>query len=136
MDRRLRLEESIGEVKKEIDQLIVGKDAEWELGTLVHTSWTGETSIYQPAHDPWKLDEKAILAQASINAYRDTIGTFPTKYDFWDFGTNAVDPVSMGMQTIGFGPGEYKLAHMRNERWDPWQVIESFEFYTNLIKEL
>jgi len=37
------------------------------------------------------------------------------EYDFWDFSTNAVTPVSMGIPTIGFGPGEYKLAHMHNE---------------------
>ena len=34
-------------------------------------------------------------------------------FDFWDFSTNAVTPVSLGIPTIGFGPGDYKVAHMR-----------------------
>lgn len=45
-------------------------------------------------------------------------------------------PVSLGVKTIGFGPGEYKLAHMRDERCDPNQVVQACEFYTNLIKNL
>ena len=116
LDRRLRLGETIEDVKKEMDALVEGKPAKWELGVLKETSWKGEELVYLPEHDPWKIAEDAELTKACIRAYEDVFGEKPKKFEFWDFGTNAVVPVSMGIPTIGFGPGEYKLAHMINER--------------------
>ena len=66
-------------------------------------------------------------------AYENVFNRKPERYDFWDFGTNAVVPVSMGVATIGFGPGEYKLAHMTNEHCDPEKVKDACRFYTELI---
>jgi acetylornithine deacetylase/succinyl-diaminopimelate desuccinylase-like protein len=57
-------------------------------------------------------------------------------FDFWDFSTNAVTPVSLGIPTIGFGPGEYKLAHMRNENCKVDQIIEACGFYARLIDKI
>ena len=45
-------------------------------------------------------------------------------------------PVSRGIPCIGFGPGEYKLAHMTDERCDANKVVDACEFYVNLIKTL
>ena len=39
----------------------------------------------------------------------------------------------MGVPTIGFGPGEYKLAHMTNEHCDPKKVVSACRFYARLI---
>ena len=41
LDRRLVLGETLDMVKKEMDELIEGKDARWEVGTLYPTSWNG-----------------------------------------------------------------------------------------------
>ena len=133
LDRRLRLGESVEQVKGELDALIAGKRATWEPGTLRHTSWTGAELVYEPAHEPWKIAEDAPLTLKCNEAYEAVFGHGPEKYDFWDFGTNAVVPVSMGVATIGFGPGEYKLAHMTNERCDPKKVEDACRFYVQLI---
>jgi len=42
----------------------------------------------------------------------------------------------MGIPTIGFGPGEYKLAHMRNENCKVDQIVEACGFYTRLIEKI
>ena len=136
LDRRLRLGENVSQVKEELNSLIEGKDAEVQKGTLIHTSWTGEKLVYEPEHDPWIIDKDHYLTRCCDKAYEKAFGTPPAAYDFWDFGTNAVVPVSMGIPTIGFGPGEYKLAHMTNERCLPSKVTDACEFYTHLIKEL
>ena len=136
LDRRLRLGESVAQVKEELESLIAGKRATWEPGTLIHTSWTGTELVYEPAHDPWKIADDAPLTLACNAAYAAAFGEVPSKYDFWDFGTNAVVPVGMGVPTIGFGPGEYKLAHMTNERCLPEKVADACEFYTHLIEAL
>ena len=89
--------------------------------------------VYEPAHEPWRIAEEAPLTLACNAAYKAVFGAAPERYDFWDFGTNAVVPVSMGVPTIGFGPGAYKLAHMVDERCDPKQVEDACRFYVQLM---
>ena len=136
LDRRTVPGETEDAIKKEMDQLVEGKKATWEVGTLHRKSWTGMDITYEPFHSAWKIDLQHELTQACIAAYRDNFGSEPAGYDFWDFSTNAVTPVSMGIPTIGFGPGEYKLAHMRNENCKVDQIIEACGFYTHLIDKI
>ena len=136
LDRRLRPEETVAQVKEELASLIEGKDAEVRKGTLIRHSYTGEELVYEPEHEPWKIEEDHPLTLCCNKAYQAAFGRSPKRYDFWDFGTNAVTPVSMGVPTIGFGPGEYKLAHMTDERCDPMKVKDACEFYTHLIELL
>ena len=133
LDRRTVPGETEDAIKKEMDQLVEGKNATWEVGTLHRKSWTGLNITYEPFHSAWKIDLEHELTQACIAAYRENFGSAPTEYDFWDFSTNAVTPVGMGIPTIGFGPGEYKLAHMRNESCVVQKIIEACGFYTRLI---
>lgn len=136
LDRRLVLGETEEKVRAEMEELIRGKRATWEPGTLRHTSWRGAALVYEPVHMPWKISEESPLFKAANAAYEAAFGSAPEKYDFWDFGTNAVTPVSMGIATIGFGPGEYKLAHMRDENCEASKIAEAARFYANIIKAL
>ncbi len=136
LDRRLRLGETVAKVKKELDALIAGKRARWEPGTLIHTSWKGEKLVYEPAHEPWKIAEDDPLTLKALEAYEAAFGRPSPEFNFWDFGTNAVVPVSMGVKTIGFGPGAYKLAHMTNERCKPSDVTDACAFYVEFIRRL
>lgn len=136
LDRRLRLGESVAQVEEELEGLIKGKRADWAPGTLYHTSWTGTELVYHPEHEPWKISLDAPLTVCCTQAYETVFGEKPSKYDFWDFGTNAVVPVSLGIPTIGFGPGEYKLAHMRDEHCAAGKVCEACRFYVELIRRL
>ncbi|MGM9568433.1 MAG: YgeY family selenium metabolism-linked hydrolase [Clostridia bacterium] len=133
LDRRLRPGETVDGVKAELDALVAGKRADWAPGTLRHTSWTGAELVYEPSHEPWRIPKDAPLTLKCDEAYEEEFGEKPDRYDFWDFGTNAVVPVAMGVPTIGFGPGEYKLAHMTNEHCDPKKVEAACRFYTRLI---
>jgi putative selenium metabolism hydrolase len=133
LDRRIVPGETEEAIKAEMDQLIRGKNATWEVGTVYRKSWTGMEIKYRPFHPAWKIDLDHELTRACVAAYTEIFGQEPTNYVFWDFSTNAVTPVSMGIPTIGFGPGEYKLAHMRNESCQVDQIIEACCFYTRLI---
>ena len=136
LDRRTVPGESDDDIKREMDQLIAGKKASWEVGTLHRKSWTGLDITYEPFHSAWKIGVEHELTQACIAAYRKTFGSEPGSFDFWDFSTNAVTPVSLGIPTIGFGPGEYKLAHMRDENCSVEQIVEACAFYTELINRI
>lgn len=136
LDRRMIPGETEEDVKREMEQLIRGKNATWEVGTLHRKSWTGMDIHYQPFHLAWKIDVDHELTRACIAAYRENFGTEPSGFDFWDFSTNAVTPVSLGIPTIGFGPGEYKLAHMRNESCEVGQIVDACGFYARLIEKI
>jgi putative selenium metabolism hydrolase len=136
LDRRIIPGETEEDILQEMNQIIRGKKATWEFGTLHRTSWTGKAILYQPFHLAWKIDPDHELTKACKVAYQETFGTEPAEYDFWDFSTNAVTPVSLGIPTIGFGPGEYKLAHMRNENCAVDQIVEACDFYARLIEKI
>jgi len=136
LDRRLALGETLEQVKEEMNRLIAGKNASWEVGTLCHTTWNGGKLVYEPMHEPWIIDKDHELTIACNKAYEDVYGHQPSEYDFWDFGTNAITPVAMGIPTIGFGPGEYKLAHMRNEHCSVEKIKEACQFYLQVINHL
>ncbi len=136
LDRRIAPGETAEDIKQEMEQITAGKNATWEIGTLYRKSWTGMDIRYEPFHLAWQIDLDHELTKACISAYRETFGEAPKEYGFWDFSTNAVTPVAMGIPTIGFGPGDCKLAHMRNEKCKVRQIIEACHFYTRVIRNI
>lgn len=136
LDRRTIPGETEAAIKEEMNQLIANKNATWEIGTLYRKSWTGLEIKYDPFHPAWKIDLNHELTNACIKAYEENFGKEPIEFDFWDFSTNAVTPVSMGIPTIGFGPGDYLLAHMRNESCPIHQILDACSFYARLIAEI
>lgn len=133
LDRRMVPGETEAGIRAEMDRIIAGKDATWEIGTLRRRSWTGMEITYEPLHTAWKIGLDHELTRACITAYEGVYGSAPASFGYWDFSTNAVTPVSMGIPTIGFGPGDDKLAHMRDEHCPAEQVIAACEFYTRVI---
>jgi putative selenium metabolism hydrolase len=136
LDRRTVPGETEEDIRREIESLIAGKNATWEIGTLHRTSWTGMPIRYEPFHAAWQISQEHELTQACIAAYRAQFGQEPGGYEFWNFGTNAVTPVSMGIPTIGFGPGDHKQAHMRNENCPVSEMVDACGFYANLISSI
>ncbi|HWQ08531.1 MAG TPA: M20/M25/M40 family metallo-hydrolase, partial [Holophaga sp.] len=136
LDRRTVPGETDAAIKAELDGLIEGKDAAWEIGTLHRTTWTGLPVTYEPFHPAWEIDHGHELSRAFDRAHLATFGAAPQAYDYWDFSTNAVATVPLGIPTIGFGPGEYKLAHMRDERCAVGQILDACAMYAQVIQEL
>lgn len=133
LDRRMVSGETEADIRAEMDGLVAGKRATWQIGALQRRSWTGRDIRYEPFHLAWKIDLDHELTRACIAAYRDCFGREPGEYDYWDFSTNAVTPVSMGIPTIGFGPGEHKQAHMRNEHCPVSEIVDACAFYARVM---
>ena len=136
LDRRTVPGETQDAILREMDRLIEGKRAAWEVGTLHRQSWTGLEIVYRPFHPAWQIGLEHELTRACIAAYGENFGREPAGYGFWDFSTNAVTPVSLGIPTIGFGPGDPKLAHMPDESCEVDQIAEACSFYTRVIREI
>ncbi|MDA3791181.1 MAG: YgeY family selenium metabolism-linked hydrolase [Desulfobacula sp.] len=132
LDRRMVMGETKETIKKEMDAIIAGRKASWEIGTLNRKSWTGMDIRYLPFHLPWKIDFDHELTKICFKAFNKAFG-FDPELDYWDFSTNAVTTTAMGIPTIGFGPGEYKLAHMVNENCQLSQIVDACNFYATMI---
>lgn len=136
LDRRMVPGESAEAIRTEMDRLVAGKRATWAVGTLQRTSWTGLPIVYEPFHLAWRIELDHELTQACIGAYREHFDDEPRDFVFWDFSTNAVTPVSLGIPTIGFGPGDTSLAHMRDESCPVQQIVDACGFYMRLIQRV
>ena len=136
LDRRTVPGETADDIRREIESLIAGKNATWEVGALRRTSWTGMEIRYEPFHPAWEIRRDHPLTEVCVAAYRAQFGVEPAGFDFWDFSTNAVTPVGLGIPTIGFGPGDHKLAHMRNENCPTAQIVDACGFYASLIAHI
>ena len=136
LDRRMVVGENEDTVRAEMEGLISGKKANWRIGTLHQPTWTGETLTYQPLHPAWEIALDHPLSKAFIAACQTVFGQAPQDFDYWDFSTNAVAVVAAGIPAIGFGPGEYKLAHMRDEKCAVSQIVEACAVYANVIRLL
>lgn len=133
LDRRMAPGETEDSIQQEMARIIAGKNATWEVGSLHGRSWTGMDIEYRPFHLAWQLDPDHELARACIAAYGQTFGNAAVDFGFWDFSTNAVTPVSLGIPAIGFGPGDAKLAHMRDESCEVSQIVDACRFYARVI---
>jgi acetylornithine deacetylase/succinyl-diaminopimelate desuccinylase-like protein len=136
LDRRMVVRETEKTIRDEVERIIAGKRATWELGTLHKTTWTGEPLTYEPFHLAWEISLQHELTQSLIQAYREIFRDQPEPFGYWDFSTNAVAVVGLGIPTIGFGPGDAKLAHMPNERCEVSQIVDACAFYTQVINHL
>ena len=136
LDRRMVMGEDENTLKAEMAAIIGDKDAEWEVDTVHRTSWTGEAITYHPLHMGWEIEREHPLTQALLKAYEDVYGAPPEKLIYWDFSTDAVALISRGVPCIGFGPGESKLAHMRDERCAMEQIIEACAVYAGVIEHI
>jgi len=133
LDRRMVMGETEQTIQNEVGKIIAGKNATWEIDTVHRKTWTGEAITYRPLHQAWEISLDHHLSKTFIKAYAEVFGHAPKKFDYWDFSTNAVALVSSGIPTIGFGPGEHKLAHMRNEKCRVKQILDACAFYAKVI---
>jgi len=136
LDRRMVPGEIEQTVQNEIEKIIAGKNAAWKIDTINRTTWTGEMLTYKPFHLAWEIDLNHHLTRAFIKAYTEVFGHAPERFEYWDFSTNAVALVSLGIPTIGFGPGDDKLAHMRDEKCQVSQILDACAFYVKSIETI
>ncbi len=136
LDRRMVLGETVQAVENELNGIVAGKNAAWEFDTLHRKTWTGEELVYHPLHTAWEIDLDHELSRLFIAAFMETFGRLPDQFDYWDFSTNAVATVRLGIPTIGFGPGDHKLAHMLDERCELSQIVDACAMYTRVIARL
>ncbi|WP_407314140.1 YgeY family selenium metabolism-linked hydrolase [Desulfosporosinus sp. SB140] len=130
IDRRMTLEENEETVGAEMNKLIEGTDATWEIYDAIGTSWKGEEIILHSFLPAWEIKEDHKLTKGCVNTYEELIGKKPVMYK-WNFSTNGVASASkLGIPTIGFGAGIEKMAHMTNEYCPISDISAACKFYS------
>jgi putative selenium metabolism hydrolase len=135
LDRRLTLSETREEVIAQIKGLIpdyLQDEIHVEELFYDEPSYTGFVFPVSKFYPPWLLEDTHPLAQAgqvTIEALwgeKRNLGT-------WDFSTNGTYWAGKaGIPSIGFGPGDEKTAHMRDENVPLDEVVAATEFYALL----
>jgi putative selenium metabolism hydrolase len=139
IDRRLTLSETREEVIATIKGLIPDNlQDEIHVEELFYDapSYTGFVFPVSKFYPPWLLEDTHPLAQAGQETIEALWGE---KRDLgtWDFSTNGTYWAGKaGIPSIGFGPGDEKTAHMRDENVPLDDVVRATEFYALLPKIL
>lgn len=135
LDRRITSNEPRDEVIAQIKGLIPDYlQDEIHVEELYYDvpSYTGFVFPVSKFYPPWLLDDAHPLTQAGQGTIEALWGeTRPL--GTWDFSTNGTYWAGKaGIPSIGFGPGDEKTAHMRDENVPLDEVVQSTEFYALL----
>ena len=133
LDRRLAWVETEQTVIEEMETLVRGKQASWVYEEISMQSWTGCEISYRPLHMAWQIADDHPFTQTCSSAYRSVFSNVKPTFGYWNFSTNAVASVSLGIPTIGFGPGDPAAAHTSDENCKASEIIDAFRFYTSLL---
>ncbi len=135
LDRRITSNEPHDDVVAQIKGLIpdyLQEEIQVEELFYDEPSYTGfvfPVSKYYPA---WVLEDEHPLVQAGQQTVEALWGQ-KRELDTWDFSTNGTYWAGKaGIPSIGFGPGNEKTAHMRDENVPLNEVVDATEFYALL----
>ncbi|MCP4724157.1 MAG: YgeY family selenium metabolism-linked hydrolase [bacterium] len=138
LDRRLIPGDTLESAMKELQELPSFKKAgakiilpEFEVG-----SYTGLKYKANPFNASWMMEENHPIVQKALDSYQEIFGE-KTEPGVWSFSTNGVGTKGLfDIPTIGFGPGDDKLAHTPDEYIPAEEIKKAAEFYTALIYNL
>jgi putative selenium metabolism hydrolase len=131
IDRRLTAGETPQSAVKELESLpeVKSANAKVVIPNYDHPSWRGTRYPVPKTYPTWALDEKHKFVIAAEKTYRELFNGKPV-IDKWTFSTNGVATMGMfNIPTIGFGPGQEKLAHAPNEYCAIDDLVRCSAFY-------
>ncbi len=132
IDRRLTDGETRETAVREVEAALAeaGIDAEvWILNYEV-PAWTGLVYPMEKYYPTWVMPEEHPAVQAGVAAHLAALGAEPT-VSCWTFSTNGVSIKGLhDVPCIGFGPGEERFAHARDEYVPVEDVVKACAFYT------
>lgn len=135
IDRRMTFGETKEEAVEQVRALIPEKDRDSVVVEELfydEPSYTGFVFPVDKFFPPWALDENHPLVQAGQTT-RQLIGLPDAPSGKWDFSTNGIYWAGKaGIDSIGFGPGDERVAHAVLECVPLDEVVKATAFYALL----
>lgn len=132
IDRRLTFGESAEDAVNQIQEILNAQmpiQLQLEVLNYSDPSYTGFTISVPKIFPAWALSEDNVLVRAGQEV-RKMMGLEDEPAGKWDFSTNGTYWAGIaGIPTIGFAPGDERLAHASNEHIKLADVVKSVEFY-------
>jgi len=99
-------------------------------------SYTGYAQSGRKYFPPWLLPEDHPVARKAVRAVEKVLGARP-RTGIWPFSTDGAYTMgTAGIPTIGFGPGNERLAHATDEHVRLADVALAAQGYAQLAAEL
>jgi len=138
IDRRLTLGETEARALTELQQIIrrEGIQAEIKTAEFDAVTYTGYVRHVRKYYPPWLMPENSPLVRTAVRAVEAALGATP-RLITWPFSTDGAYTMGVaGIPTIGFGPGEERLAHTTSEQIALADVARAAVAYAQLAQEL
>lgn len=135
LDRRLALGETFEIIEKEMNLLVDGLDADWNVYIAKGKSYTGEDVNMYTFMNAWEVKVTDPLPIALSKSFKEQTGRDPEFFK-WSFSSNAFATTKNNIPTIGLGPGDIILLHMRDEKCKITDITDCCAVYTGLIDNI
>lgn len=106
-----------------------------EVITTELTTYTGMVKLFPAVFPSFLLAENDPVIQAAQTTLKKVLGR-DDGVEVWRFATDGGHLMAAGIPTIGFGPGDERLAHTNQERLSLAQMGEAVVAYAELIPAL
>jgi putative selenium metabolism hydrolase len=138
VDRRLTLGETEARAVAELQGILNRERIKADVSTLAYdmVTYTGYCQSGRKYFPPWLLSEDDPLVRKAARALERVLGGRP-KLGTWPFSTDGAYTMgTCGIPTIGFGPGDERLAHTTDEHVRLADVTLAAAGYAQLAIEL
>lgn len=138
IDRRLTMGETRERALAEIRQIMEREGVKGlvAVADYEHTTYTGHVSRGQEFYPPWLMANDAPLVKTAVKSLEKVLGARP-RLKVWRFSTDGTYTRGVaGIPTIGFGPGDDRLAHTADEHVRVDDVLAAVDGYAQISRDL
>ena len=129
LDRRLGHGETREKAIHEIEQIAGPQGGKVRVPRYEGVSYRGLARAREEYYPGWLISEKSALLGAALRTHR-LLFKREGEVIIWDFSTNGIATCGLhGIPTIGFGPGDPRNAHVRDERVPLDHLVAASAFY-------